>query len=126
MGGKTDGHGKGKVKRQSKISLTARAGLQVAVGRTHSNLKKKVGRKIRVGPTAAVYAASTLEYLIAEVLELAGNATKDFKVKRITPRHLLLAIRDDDELDELIRAIIPGGGVVPHIQRLVLSKNGSK
>ncbi|XP_053675938.1 histone H2A.V-like [Anopheles nili] len=125
MGGKKDGQGKEKVKQKSKISRTARAGLQIAVGRTHTNLKNKVAKRLRVGATAAVYAASTLEYLIAEVLELAGNAMKDFKVKRITPRHLLLAIRGDDELDELIRAIIPGGGVVPHIHRLLQNKNGS-
>jgi hypothetical protein len=54
-----------------------------------------------------------LEYLCAEVLELAGNAARDNKRKRIIPRHITLAIRNDEELNKLLGSVtIPGGGVV--------------
>ena len=65
--------------------------------------------------------AAVLEYLAAEVLELAGNAAKDQKKNRINPRHILLAVRNDEELNRLLaNTTISEGGVLPYINPSLL------
>ncbi|XP_037040671.1 uncharacterized protein LOC119077566 [Bradysia coprophila] len=105
----------GKVKGKAK-SRSNRAGLQFPVGRIH-RLLRKGNYAERVGAGAPVYLAAVMEYLAAEVLELAGNAARDNKKTRIIPRHLQLAIRNDEELNKLLSGVtIAQGGVLPNIQ----------
>ena len=119
------GRGKGGKSKSKSKSRSSRAGLQFPVGRIHRHLKK-ASLASRVGAGAPVYLAAVLEYLAAEILELAGNAARDNKKSRITPRHLQLAVRNDEELNKLMGGItIAQGGVLPNIHAVLLPKKKS-
>ncbi|KAF5951335.1 hypothetical protein HYC85_009279 [Camellia sinensis] len=129
---------KGGGPKKKPVSRSVKAGLQFPVGRIGRYLKK--GRYAqRVGTGAPVYMAAVLEYLAAErfglmvrvlietvvvlVLELAGNAARDNKKNRIIPRHVLLAVRNDEELGKLLAGVtIAHGGVLPNINPVLLPK----
>ena len=119
------------VKRERKkggtsMTRSKKAGIQFPVGRVHRYLKK--GRYAgRIGATAPVYLAAVMEYLTAEVLELAGNAARDNKKTRIIPRHVQLAVRNDEELDKLLsKETVAGGGVIPNIHKQLVKKKDPK
>merc|ERR1712198_466326 len=81
----------------------------------------------RIGAGAPVFTAAVLEYLCAELLELAGNAARDNKKQRIVPRHIQLAVRNDEELNKLLSSVtISGGGVLPNIHAVLLPKSKKK
>jgi len=125
MSGKGKG-GRGKGKGGKQVSRSARAGLQFPVGRISRFLRK--GRyAARVGAGAPVYMAAVMEYLAAEILELAGNAARDNKRARIIPRHIQLAARNDEELNRLLDGVtIAQGGVLPNIHAVLLPKQKAK
>ena len=120
MAGKGKG-GRGKKGRKSS-SRSAKAGLQFPVGRIARYLRQ--GRyAARVGSGAPVYLAAVMEYLAAEILELAGNAARDNKRSRIVPCHLQLAVRNDEALNKLLGGVtIAAGGVLPNIHAVLLPK----
>ena len=109
-----------------KHSSSSKAGLQFPVARIGRYLKR--GKyATRVGAGAPVYLASVLEYLTAEILELAGNAARDNKKTRIVPRHIQLAVRNDEELNKLLGHVtISQGGVLPNIHSVLLPKKTEK
>ncbi|NXQ19226.1 H2A protein, partial [Peucedramus taeniatus] len=108
--------------RASKKSKSAKAGLQFPVGRVHRLLRRGKYAN-RIGSGAAIYLAAVMEYVTAEILELAGNAARENRKTRIVPRHIQLAVRNDDELDKLFACVtIPQGGVMPKILSQLLPK----
>jgi len=126
MSGKGKG-GRGKADKVTKgKTRSSKAGLQFPVGRISRFIRK--GRYAgRVGGGAPVYLAAVLEYLTAEILELAGNAARDNKKTRIVPRHVQLAVRNDEELNKLLQNVtIASGGVLPNIHAVLLPKKKVK
>ncbi|CAF1128407.1 unnamed protein product [Adineta ricciae] len=115
----------GDIQRHKVLRRSQRAGVVFPVHRIHRVMKEGNYAKI-VRDGAAVYMAGVLEYLVTEITELAGNAAHENKRRRITPRHILLAIRNDEELNKLCQHVtIAEGGVIPHLHEVLLQSKRS-
>ena len=112
--------------KKKQTSGSAKAGCVFPVGRIGRYLRE--GRHSeRIGKGAAVFTAATLEYLVCEILELAGNAAKEAGKKTIAPRHLQLAVRNDEELAKLMAAtMISNGGNMSNIHPFLLGQKKGK
>ncbi|NXV05994.1 H2A protein, partial [Cettia cetti] len=108
-----------------KRSKSAKACLQFPVGRIYRLLRR--GRYAhRIASGAAIYLAAVREYMAVEVLELAGNAARENKKTRILPKHIQLAVSNDDELNKFFACVtIPQGGVMSNIHSHLLPKKPS-
>lgn len=105
--------------KEKKVRREFQAGLQMSVSRVKKVYKAANANGKSISDTSAVAIAASLEYLFAELVELAGNASRDNKLTRITPRHLMLAIANDQELSTILLSngiIVGGGGVLPNIR----------
>jgi len=96
------------------VSKTFRSGLVLPVTRVE-HIMMEFSVIERKSSTAAIYLAAVLEYIVAEILELSGNATRDYKRARIKPRFITLAINGDEELSKLFHNSIFSGGVTPNM-----------
>jgi len=99
-----------------KVPVHVKAGLCFPATRIKRYMKEgRLAEHISV--KAAISMAAVLEFLAAEVLELASENVAEDKRPIIKPRHINLGIRGDDELARLVgeQVIIPTGGVIPYI-----------
>ena len=89
-------------------AITSSAGLVAPVLEMAHIMHARLGNPPSL--TAAIYLAAAMEYLAAELLELAGNETAKSAAglvsKWIQPRHLQRALRGDQELGRLFSKII--------------------
>ena len=96
-----NGRGKGGKSQNEMRTRSSRAGLRFPGGRAHRFLKRG-----NYANTAPIDLAAVTKYLAAVILELAGNTTaRDNKKHRITPRHLELVIRNNEELNKLLSSV---------------------
>lgn len=112
--------------RQQRQTTRARAGLTLSPSRVRKQLVAGYYAP-RISNNAAVYLTAVVEYVAAEAIELGGNATVDGKRKRITPRDLLLGLRNDEELNALLKDVtLPGAGALPNIHARLLPADTKK
>ena len=122
---KSKSKGKGNTRAKA-ISGALRAQVTLPPSRIMRLMKKdRLNKTIR--RDSSVFMAGVLDYICQEILELAGEYAMKMKKNMIKPRHIKLAIAEDEELCKILgQAVIHEGGVVPHIEAALLPKQKGK
>lgn len=110
---------------KSKKSKENKAELQLKVSVTRNIVENQIGKNSRISKEYSIYLTAVLEYLVAEIIDLTGIYIQEHEEhKKITPKDIMMAIRNDSELNALFHGFILGTGVVPNIHSE--SMNGGK
>ena len=115
------GKGKGKSNQEKGGgSKRRRSGLVVPLAPFNSRRAKT-----RQSPMAQIALGAIAEWAAAELVEVAGNAARDNRQRRIQRKYVGLAVDADRDLKRLFRdCVIPGGGKQAEFDaRLLPSKN---
>ena len=104
-----------KKKSSDRLTAAQKAGITFPPTRC-TRLLRKNAVVDRVSAKAGVLLASVLEGLLAELAEAAGDVAKEQGNKRIKPRHIMLAVKADDQLSDLFgSSTISNSGVIPNL-----------
>jgi histone H2A len=114
-----------KNKSDCRRSRSLQSDLKISVAKVEKAMRLDE-RGVRLSEDGVVAMAGVAEYIATEIWELAGNAAKKHKRHTVATREIELAVRKDEDLSKLFGGTIPGGGVVPHVQALLLGKKHKK
>lgn len=107
-------------KKGTKMSQSKLSNLIFPVARVKNIMKKYSLNGIRISQNSSIFLTAVLEQITAKILEQSAAISRDDKKTRITPRHLLLSMHNDEELLSILKCFnwsITGGGVLPNIHK---------
>uniref|UniRef100_A0A6B2LH93 Core Histone H2A/H2B/H3 domain-containing protein n=1 Tax=Arcella intermedia TaxID=1963864 RepID=A0A6B2LH93_9EUKA len=77
-------------------SAAYQSGLTISLGEIAKILQQQ---ETKISRTTPIYLGAVIEYLIAEILELSGNVTKDNKRNQMILSDIYMSLRMDEELN---------------------------
>jgi histone H2A len=106
------------------ISRQSKAGILFPASICEKFLRKFGNSNVMITSESPIFLASALEYLTAEILDLASSISSGNNHIRITVRDITLAILNDFELSSFFKrwnVHFLGGGITPFINQALIS-----
>jgi len=111
-----------KAVKKSPVTASAKANLKLPVGRIMAITKR--GRYAKnVSKLYGITVTAILEFITVELLYSAMDQAKQRGRQRVTPRDIMLAIKDDNEFSHLLKDVhIADAGVPPKIHEILMPR----